>query len=102
MDETRAARPWRGRRSQRQQRVQKRLHAEVVQRASEEDWCLSGLLVGIGIKTGARTGDDLDRLDQLPLALGSDQFVDDWIGRSGDGDGSGPSSSLLPLVEEHR
>src|SRR6187431_2719860 len=100
MDEASAARPWRGRRSQRQQRVQKRLHAEVVQRAPKEDWCLFGLSVCLGIKTGAGTRDDLDGLDQLSLALGSDQFFDDRVGRGRDGNRFHPPSSLLPFVEE--
>ena len=82
--------------------MQKRLHAEVVQRAPEEDRCLPRLPVCLGIETGAGARDDLDRLDQLPLARGSDQFFDDRVGRSGDGNGFHPPSSLLPLVEEHR
>jgi hypothetical protein len=69
MDQASAARPWTRWRSQRQQRVQKRLHAEVVQRAAEEDWCLPGLSVRIGIKPGAGARDDLDRLDRQQGAV---------------------------------
>src|SRR5262245_55095268 len=82
--------------------MQKRLHAEIVECAAEEDWCLLRLPVCFGIEASAGAGDDFHGVDQLSLALGSYEFFDCRVGRSGDGDGCHPPPSLLPLVKEHR
>ena len=62
-------------RRQREQRVKKRLDAEVVQRAAEEDRCLLRAAIGVPIESRAGAGDDRNGVDQLLLAAIADQLV---------------------------
>ena len=64
-DDARIARPRRRRRRQLDERLQKRLEAEVGQRAAEEDGRLNAGEILLDVEVGARRADDVERLAEM-------------------------------------
>jgi len=85
---------------QRQQRLEKRFDAEVMEGAPEEDWRLAAGAVFRPIEGGACSPEDLDRLRKLVLPPRGGHVGDQRIPRMCHRYGRGALPSMLPFVEQ--